>query len=331
MGQSTAILVVTSAVETQAWSPLAGSQPPSTSLKNCAVGVLPSSRSGFQDGARRVSLNSDPRNIHAEELAMEDCTLGVDIRRTWSETELVRSFGGREFPGTPDGMFESWDGVLTCVQVVRVPLQFGFSLEETRGALSQTILSKVVKSQQWLRASNFVPHDFIIFCWLPFSIPDEIAKHAETLMQDVQAFDSRFSLRLRVPALENDLFPALFACNYDVEKHKARGYSWSDMATFSGSDPDADDDEPLPWDITWAWESDLAAAVVEQPTSTKSAESQDKQVVCGTSASTESLYALQSGGKWNRQDAMEGVSVLLECAKVSRYQLRSNRFWDPGG
>ena len=56
---------------------------------------------------------------------MADCCLGLEIRRTWSEQELVRSFGGRMPPGTPDGMFETWDGTLTCVQVVRVPLVSG--------------------------------------------------------------------------------------------------------------------------------------------------------------------------------------------------------------
>merc|ERR1712187_424773 len=165
---------------------------------------------------------------------------GVDVRRTWSERELVRSFGGREFPGTPDGMYESWDGVLTCVQVVRVPLRSSLSLEERQVALSQTILTKVVKSQHWLRASNFAPHDFIIFCWLPFPISNEVAKHAEALMRQVRALDPRFSLRLRVPALANDLFPALFACNYDMEWPKSLGYSWSDMATFGESEQESD-------------------------------------------------------------------------------------------
>lgn len=262
---------------------------------------------------------------------MEDCTLGVDVRRTWSETELVRSFGGREFPGTPDGMFESWDGVLTCVQVVRVPLHSGLSLEEMGGVLSQTILTKVVKSQQWLRASHFTPHEFIIFCWLPFFIPDEVAKYAEALMADVQELDSRFSLRLRIPSLANDLFPALFACNYDAEKQKARGYSWSDMATFTGSDPDMDDEDALSWDITWAWEESLDAGVLENHTSTKLAESQDEQVECGTTASKEALHALQSIGERDQQDTIEEVGMLCECEAFSGCQRRTNRLWDPGG
>lgn len=33
----------------------------------------------------------------------QDCCLGLEIRRTWSEQELVRSFGGQMPPGTPDG------------------------------------------------------------------------------------------------------------------------------------------------------------------------------------------------------------------------------------
>ena len=35
---------------------------------------------------------------------------------------MVCSFAGGEIPGTPDGMFETSDGTLHCVQVVRVPV-----------------------------------------------------------------------------------------------------------------------------------------------------------------------------------------------------------------
>jgi len=66
---------------------------------------------------------------------MADCTQGVEVRRTWSEREMVRSFGGQISPGTPDGMFESWDGTLTCVQVVRVPLTTELSLEGVQETL----------------------------------------------------------------------------------------------------------------------------------------------------------------------------------------------------
>lgn len=202
--------------------------------------------------------------MRAEELAMEDCTLGVEVRRAWSETEMVCSFGGSTFPGTPDGMFESWDGTLTCVQVVRVPLVFGQTLATMQSTLAHTVLTKVVKSQGWLRATHVVPNDFIIFCWLPFPVASAVAELAQATIQQVRELDPRFSLRLRVPAQVNALFPALFACNHDVETQKTRGYSWSDVATYSGSDAEVGEDEECVWDITWGWDEDLSFTRDEQ-------------------------------------------------------------------
>eukprot|EP00928_Gymnodinium_smaydae_P027835 TRINITY_DN21398_c0_g4_i1.p1 TRINITY_DN21398_c0_g4~~TRINITY_DN21398_c0_g4_i1.p1 ORF type:complete len:338 (-),score=39.29 TRINITY_DN21398_c0_g4_i1:81-1094(-) len=217
------------------------------------------------------SLNSDPYNLRAEELALKDCTLGQEVRRTWSEKEMVCSFDGRLFPGTPDGMYESWDGALTCVQVVRVPLLSELTPQEVQTTLAQTVLTKVVKSQAWLRASHVVPNDFIIFCWLPFPIPDEATAHAEALMCQVQELDPRFSLRLRVPNEGDALFPARFACNHDVETQRLRGASWSDVATYTGTNEDTldDSDDECLWDITWAWGDDIDDAVMS-PTQSSS-------------------------------------------------------------
>lgn len=223
----------------------------------------------FQDSAQTgagitsQSLNSDPYNLRAEELAMQDCMQGVDIRRTWSEKEMVRAIDGRVFPGTPDGMFENWDGALTCVQVVRVPLVPESDLHGMQETLALTIMTKIVKSQQWLRASHIVPDDFIIYCWLPFSIAPPLVEHAEALMQQVRLLDPRFSLRLRVPAQPGALFPALFASNHDLDLQKARGYSWSDITTYPGSEPESDEEE-CTWDITWGWEEDWAAEMEEE-------------------------------------------------------------------
>jgi len=204
------------------------------------------------------SLNSDPYNLRAEELAMEDCTIGVEVRRTWTEKEMVRAFDGRMFSGTPDGMFEDWNGSLTCVQVVRVPLISGSSISDSQETLVLTILTKIVKSQQWLKASHFEPSDFIIFCWLPFTIPVEVAEHAENAMQLVKQMDPRFSLRLRVPADSDSLFPAMFATNHSVDAHRKRSFEWSDVATYTGSDGlESDEDDFCPWDITWAWDEDI--------------------------------------------------------------------------
>jgi len=205
------------------------------------------------------SLNSDPYNLRSEELAVAECALGVEVRRTWSEKEMVRSFGGQIFPGTPDGVFESWDGELTCVQVVRVPIVAGMTPDQMQETLQQTVLVKVVKSQQWLRACLVVPHDFVIFCWLPFTIPGEVAKHTYDLIRRVQMLDPRFSLRLRVPAEPGALFPCRFAAHLSDGcslERRCRSVSESDISPFTGTGlgSDSEDEDACPWDITWDWD-----------------------------------------------------------------------------
>lgn len=204
------------------------------------------------------SLNPDPYNLCAESLALAECTLGVDVRRTFSETELVRTFGGHMMPGTPDGMFEDWDGVLTCVQVVRVPLVAGMSVHALQETISQTVLTKVIKSQRWLAFTEAAPGDFVIFCWLPFSVPNSVVEHVEALMHRIRGLDPRFSLRLRTPEEPSTMFPALFA------RHKGRhdggghcSLSEADVSTYLGTrDEDDEDEEWLDWDITWEWDAD---------------------------------------------------------------------------
>ncbi|CAE7949093.1 thrC [Symbiodinium sp. KB8] len=206
-------------------------------------------------GTQSQSLNSDPFNVRAEELAMQDCSLGVEVRRMWSEQELVRSFGGRMSPGTPDGMFETWDGRLTCVQVVRVPLVREADTSAMQHTLTQTILAKVVKSQTWLRFVHVMPHDFIIYCWLPYRIPDEVSQHVDVLMSNLRKLDARFSVRLRLPAEPDAIFPALFASNYEERlRLRSRSLSETDVSTFlEGDHQNEDDDDVCEWDITWNW------------------------------------------------------------------------------
>jgi len=198
------------------------------------------------------SLNMDPHNIMAEELAIADCCQGVEVRRMWAETEMVRTFGGHQFPGTPDGMFEDWCGVLTCVQVVRVPLVSEMNSLCMQETLAQILLAKIVKSQTWLRATQCSPHDFVIFCWLPFSVPRSVVDSAEALMKRIRELDGRFSLRLRVPASPGALFPALFASNHSGKV--GTSLSCSDVATY-GESEDEESDYPE-WDITWEWEEE---------------------------------------------------------------------------
>mmetsp|Transcript_39100 Transcript_39100/g.111598 ORF Transcript_39100/g.111598 Transcript_39100/m.111598 type:complete len:269 (+) Transcript_39100:455-1261(+) len=177
---------------------------------------------------------------------------------------MVRSFGGQMTPGTPDGMFESWDGALTCVQVVRVPLVASLTVGETQERLAQTVLTKVVKSQQWLRFTQAKPADFVVFCWLPFAVPPEVVQHAEDLMLRIRLLDPRFSLRLRTPEEPSALFPALFARNRERRDGSRPSLSESAVSTYAGSEPGGDDDdEACEWDITWAWDLDLGLS--EEP------------------------------------------------------------------
>mmetsp|Transcript_37787 Transcript_37787/g.117443 ORF Transcript_37787/g.117443 Transcript_37787/m.117443 type:complete len:316 (-) Transcript_37787:60-1007(-) len=271
------------------------------------------------------SLNSDPYNLRSEELAIAECTRGVDVRRVWSEREMVRSFGGRMSPGTPDGMFEDWDGALTCVQVVRVPLVAGMSPECMCEALAQTILTKVVKSQQWLRVCHASPCDFVIFCWLPFSIPNAVADSAEVLMQRVRVLDLRFSLRLRVPAEAGELFPARFAYVHPSRKGSSRGSASlleSDVTAYTGSDEE-DEEEDCAWDITWAWELDCCGVQeVEQgeEEEASSAEQGDVTDDCGglesigpslQEGASEMWQVMQQGGAAADQhdDSMEELTA----------------------
>jgi len=210
------------------------------------------------------SLNADPYNTQAEELAVAECARGLEVRRTWTEKEMVCSFGGCVFPGTPDGMFETWEGELTCVQVVRVPIVSHMSDDEVQEVLSRTVLTKVVKSQSWLRATHTAPFDFVIFCWLPFSINCCVAERTHELMRRVQDLDPRFSLRLRVPAIAGSLFPALFA-HHTLSKMGKGSVSIceSDVSTYN-EETESEDDEECVWDITWAWEDDLSETKICQ-------------------------------------------------------------------
>jgi len=213
---------------------------------------------------------------------MAECTRGVEIRRLWPEKEMVCTFGGQMFPGTPDGMFEAWDGTLTCVQVVRVPLTHEMSPEDLQATLAQTVVTKVVKSQHWLRATHVTPVDFVVFCWLPFAIPEAVADSAEALMQRIRMQDPRFSLRLRVPAKAGALFPALFAYpghSHRIDAH-GKSYSESDVSTFSGEE-ERDEDEECSWDITWMWDCEwqgLSEEVVEAVEKSEAVEEDDGSV-----------------------------------------------------
>lgn len=233
--------------------------PATTICTDAALGTAGLGPGGGGQG-RSESLNDDPHNLCAERLALEECTWGVDVRRTWSEREMVRTWDGRIIPGTPDGMFESWDGALTCVQVVRVPLAIDMNEGVMQETLAQTLLRKVVKSQHWLCTSHVVPHDFILFCWLPFDIPEVVMECALALMDRVRDLDPRFSMRLRTPADRDALFPPLFAHTSAKDR---RSVTESDVSTYTGEASTSDDDDTCEWDITWAWEEDWSPSSLE--------------------------------------------------------------------
>lgn len=200
------------------------------------------------------SLNADPYNVRAEELAVTAC-MGDErlVRRSWAEKELVRHFDGRMIAGTPDGMFERWDESLCCVQVVRVPLLSAMDASELEAVLSTIIVTKVVKSQLWLRATQVNPREFIVYCWLPFAVPPAVEAAARTLMERVRGCDARFALELRTPPTSAALFPALFATTKSMRK--STSFSESDVSVFSSEsyddDSDSGDDFEYTWDMIW--------------------------------------------------------------------------------
>merc|ERR1712196_636344 len=164
-----------------------------------------------------------------------------DVRRTWTEAELVRSFAGQLTPGTPDGMVELWDESVICVQVVRAPISLSMTVEEMKTTLAQTVVAKVVKSQAWLRHTQVMPREFVIFAWLPFSPDGAVLAHAEALIARLRSEkDSRFTLRLRIPEDVEALFPLLFGVSGPA---KAKAVSEDDVIPASQLREDDDSDD----------------------------------------------------------------------------------------
>lgn len=158
-------------------------------------------------------------------------------------------------PGTPDGMFEEHEsGALTCVQVVRLPLNKHMVQQQVEKLIYDTILAKVVKSQRWMKATQILPSRFVIFCWLPplaqGVYPEMCGDRSEGLMDRLRGEGWPFYLRLMVPTEPGDLFPAAFAfhkhgkvgCVAEPRAQKA-GMSEADLSTFDPTDFESDDDD----------------------------------------------------------------------------------------
>lgn len=198
------------------------------------------------------SLNHDPFNLRAEELALEDVIGDRDVRRTWTEVELVRTFAGQMTPGTPDGVVELWDQSVICIQVVRAPLLRNMTVDDMKTTLAQTVVAKVVKSQAWLRHSQVMPHEFVIFVWLPFSPDGAVLAHAEALIARVRTEkDSRFTLRLRIPEDEAALFPVLFGISGSARQ---KTFSEDDV---SPAELLCEDDASDDFDLGFYWDMDF--------------------------------------------------------------------------
>jgi hypothetical protein len=235
--------------------------PAVVSLANTAVHPEPCAdpgviEAGFHSkccqGKSTGSLNHDPFNVRAEELAVEDVIDDRDVRRTWTEAELVRGFAGQLTPGTPDGMVELWDESIICIQVVRAPLLPNMAVEDMKTTLAQTVVAKVVKSQAWLRHTQVMPHEFVIFAWLPFSPDGAVLAHAEALMARVRTEkDSRFTLRLRIPEDVEALFPVLFGVRGAA---RVKTFSEEDVSLASSICEDEDGDY---FDLGLYWDMDF--------------------------------------------------------------------------
>lgn len=204
-------------------------------------------------GVGRQTLNEDPSNVLAEQLAMDHCTKGFDVVQEMTETELVTTSCGHIIPGTPDGGFTDSNGLLRLVQVVRVPLLPGMDADEVSQTLYDTVLVKIVKSQAWMKHTGIFPHDFIIFCWLPpvgsyevcLEQSDELL-WTESLMSNVRDGGWPFSLRVEVPTDPGGMFPTCFG----QVNHERNFQSYLDGLCYFLSPADfeaSDDDEVMQW------------------------------------------------------------------------------------
>lgn len=165
--------------------------------------------------------------------------------------------------GTPDGMFEDHSGELTCVQVVRAPIRADMTPEHATEILYETVLTKVYKSQHWMKATHILPTNFIIFCWVPpltTGTWDKCGDTVDLLMEKLRAEGWPFYVKLMEPTMPGELFPARFACRSaaqagraaDLLRKRTSTISEADLSTFDPSYfEDDDEEEPFQCDI-WA-------------------------------------------------------------------------------
>ncbi|CAJ1350445.1 unnamed protein product [Effrenium voratum] len=127
--------------------------------------------------------------------------------------------------------------------------------DEAADCLYNTVLAKIVKSQVWMKETGTLPHDFVIFCWLPpvgayracLENTDALL-WTEALLWNVRAGGWPFSLVVRVPEQPGRVFPRNFGFrNYRKEQHNPA----AELSYFlNPTDFEDDDDEMLfGWDV----------------------------------------------------------------------------------
>jgi hypothetical protein len=124
--------------------------------------------------------------------------------------------------------------------------------------LYSTVLAKIVKSQQWMKATSTLPRDFIIFCWLPpvgayqtcLEQTDALL-WTEALLFNVRAGGWPFTLRLMVPFDPGSIFPANFGLNTNRNAQTKMDYYWSGLCYNVNAEDfqeaGAEEEEPMEW------------------------------------------------------------------------------------
>mmetsp|Transcript_54594 Transcript_54594/g.130251 ORF Transcript_54594/g.130251 Transcript_54594/m.130251 type:complete len:444 (+) Transcript_54594:56-1387(+) len=204
----------------------------------------------IDEAHRPASLNTNADNIYAEELAMEVCMHEHRVKRQWTEQQMVFTFAGGEVPGTPDGMFETIEGSLYCVQVVRVPVLPSMTYKLMNERLYETVLVKIIKSQAWMMSTRTLPTEFVIFCWLLPHLPARrlvrAAQRARALVKHVRRQGWPFVLKLAVAAEPEAMFPAMFGAQ---KAERVRKFTEADLRPYGEINVEEAEDEVCAWDV----------------------------------------------------------------------------------
>merc|ERR1712032_80688 len=71
--------------------------------------------------------------------------------------------------------------------------------QEAEDVLYETVLTKVYKSQHWMKATHILPTNFIIFCWVPpltTGTWDKCGDRVDLLMEKLRAEGWPFYVKL---------------------------------------------------------------------------------------------------------------------------------------